>query len=229
MRRLVPDPVRTVALFLVTSLVSFLAIILAGIGVASGVLAGNMGFAGSALPAFGAAVIVAAVAYFPGRLRRAAQPADGRAVRAVQRALAYLDDGVRWSGDLLRSRDPLLIFGALGYLAFDIAAIAAAFKAFGPGGLPLGTLVLAYTLGQAGAIIPVPGSSEAGLIGVFVLYGAPLALATSAVLLYRVFQAGIPAIVGLVGMADVRHLLHEAPPPEELARRFEDGRVASER
>jgi uncharacterized membrane protein YbhN (UPF0104 family) len=219
---------RTVALFLVTSLVSFLAIIVAGVGVASGVLAGNVGFEASALPALGAAVIVAAVAYFPGRVHLGTQPADGRATRGAGRALAYLDDGVRWSADLLRSRDPLLIFGSLGYLAFDVAAMAAAFRAFGTGGLPLGTLVLAYTLGQAGAIIPIPGSSEAGLIGVFVLYGAPLALATSAVLLYRVFQAGIPVIVGLIGMADVRHLLHEAPPPEEVARRFEIGQESSQ-
>ena len=211
---------RTVALFLVTSLVSFLAIIVAGIGVASGVLAGNVGFAAAAVPAFAAAAIVAAVAYFPRRVRRAAQPSGGRAMRAVRRASVYLDDGVRWSIDLLRSRDPLLIFGSLGYLGFDVAAMAAAFNAFGSGGLSIGTLILAYTLGQAGAIIPIPGSSEAGLIGVFVLYGAPLALATSAVLLYRVFQAGIPVIVGLIGMADVRHLVHVAPPAAEVARLF---------
>ena len=212
---------RTVALFLLTSLVSFLAIILAGLGVASGVLAGNAGFAASALPALVAALIVAAAAYLPGRLDVRTRSPQGRVMRTARRALVYLDDGVRWSADLLRLRDSLLIFGSLGYLAFDLGAMAAAFKAFGSGGLPLGTLVLAYTIGQAGAIIPLPGSSEGGLIGAFALYGVPLALATSAVLLYRVFQAGIPAILGLIGMADVRHLLREAPPPAEVARLFE--------
>src|SRR5919112_762827 len=46
---------------------------------------------------------------------------------------------------------------AIGYFAFDIAALAAAFHAVGPAALPVGLLVLAYTLGHGGALIPIPG------------------------------------------------------------------------
>lgn len=212
---------RTVALFLVTSLASFLAIIVAGVGVATGVLGGNAGLLGAGLPALGAALVIAAAVYLPARLRVRTESARGRVMNAVHRVLEYLDDGVRWSAELLRSRDPLLILGSLGYLVFDVAAMAAAFKAFGSGGLPLGTMLLAYTLGQAGAIIPIPGSTEGGLIGVFVAYGAPLTLTTAAILLYRIFQSGVPAVLGLIGMADVRRRLRQAPPPAEVARLFE--------
>ena len=74
----------------------------------------------------------------------------------------------------------LVIWGAIGNFAFDVAAIAAAFHAVGVDGLPIGLLILAYVLGHAGAIIPLPGSSEGGLIGMFVLYGATLSGATAA-------------------------------------------------
>jgi uncharacterized membrane protein YbhN (UPF0104 family) len=39
----------------------------------------------------------------------------------------------------------------------------------------------------------------------FVLYGAPLALATSASLVYRAVQSLVPLALGLVGAAGLRH------------------------
>jgi uncharacterized membrane protein YbhN (UPF0104 family) len=144
--------------------------------------------------------------------------AGGRIQRAARAARVHVIDGIASALDLLRRRDPLVIAGSIGYLAFDIAALAVSFHALGSAALPVGTLVLAYTLGQAGAIVPLPGSTEGGLLGMFVLYGASLSTAAAAILVYRVVQLGVPALSGLVGMADLRHLLRSAP--EEVALRF---------
>ena len=133
----------------------------------------------------------------------------GRVSTALANAREYLRDGVGASAELLRSGDRLVIAGAIGYFAFDVAALAAAFHAVGSAGLPIGLLVLAYTLGHGGALVPIPGSAEGGLIGMFVLYGMPLPTATAAVLAYRALHAGVPMLLGAIGLADVRRMLRE--------------------
>jgi hypothetical protein len=52
---------------------------------------------------------------------------------------------------------------------------------------PLGVIVLGYLVGSLAAAAPIPagGVLEGGQIGARVLYGAPLAPAAGAVLLYR--------------------------------------------
>jgi uncharacterized membrane protein YbhN (UPF0104 family) len=128
---------------------------------------------------------------------------------ALANAREYLREGVAASAELLRSGDRLVIAGAIGYFAFDVAALAAAFEALGSAGLPIGLLVLAYTLGHGAAIVPIPGSAEGGLIAMFVLYGMSLPTATAAVLAYRALHAGVPIVLGAIGLADVRRLLRD--------------------
>jgi uncharacterized membrane protein YbhN (UPF0104 family) len=198
---------RTVALFLITSLVSFVAVVIAGFGVAAGLLSGEAQLAVTLLPGIAALLLIVAVFALPrsrGELKRA--PA-GRLSTALANTREYLREGVGASAELLRSGDRLVIAGAIGYFTFDVAALAAAFHAVGSAGLPIGLLVLAYTLGHGGAIVPIPGSAEGGLIGMFVLYGMSLPTATAAVLAYRALHAGVPMLLGAIGLADVRRLL----------------------
>ena len=200
---------RTVALFLVTSLVSFAAVVIAGFGVASGLLAGEAKLALTLLPgALALLVIVGVFALSRSRGQVSSTP-SGRLGKALASTRTYLRDGVRASVELLRSGDRLVIAGAIGYFAFDVAALAAAFHAVGSAGLPIGLLVLAYTLGHGGALVPIPGSAEGGLIGMFVLYGMSLPTATAAVLAYRALHAGVPMLLGVIGLADVRRLLRD--------------------
>jgi uncharacterized membrane protein YbhN (UPF0104 family) len=184
---------RTVSFFLLTSAANFAVVIAAGIGVALGLLPGRAGLVLTVVPALlatAAVVAVLALARFLGRVTR---------VRGFAfRACAVIAEGVREALALLRSRRPTVILGSLGYLAFDIATIAACFQATGslP---PLGDFVLAYTIGQLGGLIPIPGglgATDGGLIGTFVLFGASLGPVTAAVLIYRLIQLGIPALLG---------------------------------
>jgi uncharacterized membrane protein YbhN (UPF0104 family) len=215
---------RHAALFLATSAVGFFALVLAGTGVAVGVLPGDVSLVASALPAAGAAALIA-IATVYARLPPAAPPAAGagRVRTALWRLRTFLHDSVRTTVDLLRHGDPLFALGAISYYAFDVACLACSFQAFGGGAPPLGVFVLAYTLGHAGALLPTPGGvggTEGGLIGMFVAYGAPLDLAAAAVLGYRVFQLGLPAVLGAISLLRIRYVLAHPPSREAVAARF---------
>ena len=199
---------RMIGLFLLAGVATnVLLLIVGGLGVGTGVLPGRASWVGSLLPALIAAGLGAMAICMA---KRPPAPAGRHATtsrwtRLARRGAGYLRDGVTCSGELLRTRDPLLILGALGYIVLDLGALALAFHALGSSGLPLGTLLLAYTLGQAGSVVSLPGTTEGGLVGVFVLYGAPLALATSAILVYRAVQSLVLLALGLVGVAGLRH------------------------
>jgi uncharacterized membrane protein YbhN (UPF0104 family) len=214
---------RTVALFLITSLVSFVAVVIAGFGVAVGMLSGEATLAVTLLPGVAALLLIVAVFALPRSPGPVERVPAGRFSTALANAREYLRDGVGASAELMRSGDRLVIAGAIGYFAFDVAALAAAFQAVGSAGLPIGLLVLAYTLGHGGAIVPIPGSAEGGLIGMLVLYGVSLPTATAAVLAYRALHAGVPLLLGAVALADVRRLLRDpaqavAPKPRTKLR-----------
>jgi uncharacterized membrane protein YbhN (UPF0104 family) len=216
---------RSAALFLLTSATSFAAIILAGLATGVGLLPGDVSWVGTLLPAGLAIVVTVAVGALGHLPVGEPSPSDAFLTRWRRRIAGLLRDGVQESIALLRARDPLVLGGCVGYLAFDVAALAAAFAAFGGGGPPLGAFVLAYTLGQVGALIPTPGglgATEGGLIGMFVLYGAAAAPATAAVLAYRVFQLGLPAILGLVAFRQIRRRLRDDDRTAEVAALFGD-------
>jgi uncharacterized membrane protein YbhN (UPF0104 family) len=79
--------------------------------------------------------------------------------------------------------------------------------------------VFGYTIGQLGGLIPLPGGiggTDGGLIGAMVLYGAPLSQTAAAVLAYRTFQLGIPAILGAIAFVQLRRTLRASDQPTNL-------------
>lgn len=202
---------RSAVLFLVTSAVSGFALIIFGTLEAVGVLPGSASLASTLIPAAIAAVIVAGLIFLPRALPQIDGTRGGKVRRGAAAAQAWLREAVDTSVQLvIGSREMLLILGAVGYYAFDVASMAAAFEALGGGGPALGLFVLAYTIGHAGAIIPLPGSAEGGLVGAFTIFGAPLSLAVGGILLYRVFHAGVPFLLGALGLADMSRHRHGA-------------------
>jgi uncharacterized membrane protein YbhN (UPF0104 family) len=194
---------RSAVLFLVTSGVSLGALVVFGTAEAIGVLPGDASLIATLGPAAGAALVIAVVVFLPRAIPQIDPESGGRVHHAAAAAQAWLREAVDTSLDLIGSREVLLIAGAIGYYAFDVASMGAAFEALGGGGPALGLFVLAYTIGHGGAIIPLPGSAEGGLVGAFTLYGTALSLSASGILLYRVFHAGVPFLLGALGLADL--------------------------
>lgn len=205
---------RSVALYALTSAVNFLTAILAGALLAFGILSGGPSLALTAGPALLAALAIAGVLMAPRLLRNAAaRPREGRFGRWLGAGSAAVADGISDARGIVRTRNVAAVGGAIGYMALDLAALTAAFAAIGDVP-PIGVLMLAYVLGQLGGLIPVPGGvggADGGLIAALVLYGTPLGAAAAAVLAYRVFQLGLPALLGAIAMIRLPGILERAP------------------
>jgi uncharacterized membrane protein YbhN (UPF0104 family) len=209
---------RSVALFVITSSVNFVAAIVAGAALAAGLVRSSAPLALTLGPAALATAVVIGVLALP-RLLPSGAPASGGPVRRKLAAVAAaLGDGIGDAVALVASGQPLVLAGAIGYMAFDVATLAAAFQAFG-GAPSVGVLVLAYTLGQLGGLIPIPGGiggTDGALIATLVLYGSPVAEATAAVLAYRAFQLLLPAVLGTVAFAQLQRALARSSAPAAL-------------
>ena len=193
---------RTVAFYVLTSSVNFLTAVIAGLALAIG----GGALLWTAGPAVAAALVIGAVLALP---RLFARPREGRAGRVLGALSAGIGDAVR----LVRAGHPLILAGAIGFMAFDLLALGAAFTAIGalP---PIGVLALAYVVGQLGGLIPLPGGvggADGGLIAALVLYGTPLGAAAAAVLAYRAFQLGLPALLGALAVIRLPRVLERAP------------------
>ncbi|HEX4563178.1 MAG TPA: lysylphosphatidylglycerol synthase transmembrane domain-containing protein [Solirubrobacteraceae bacterium] len=206
---------RSVAFFLLTSIPNVLGVVILGLGLAVGIFEGRASLALTIIPAAVAAGAIA-LAIAAGRWAdAAAQRLEARSERTgrLPATLRALADGVADALWLLRRRDPWLIVGLIGYLAFDVMILWATFHAFGhvP---PLAIIWIGYLIGELGGLIPVPGGIggvDLGLIGTLALYHVSLTSATAAVLAYRALALVVPFVVGVVaGLFLRRSLASEA-------------------
>ena len=190
---------RSVAFFLVKSSVNFVAVALIGWLMAVGLVGPEVSWVGTALPAAAATLVIVLVLLVP-RLGPGPAPGPdaGKTRRAVSATRRSLIDGTTEAVELVRSRDLTLLAGAVGYWAFDNAALLATYNAVGHTP-PLSIVLMGYLIGQLGGLLPLPGGVggiDGGLIGVLVLYGAPVAATVAAVLAYRLILFWVPLIVG---------------------------------
>ncbi len=206
---------RTVAFFVITSAINVAAVIGVGVGVGIGILPGTGSLALTLVPVGLAAIAIVltlAVPHLAARLVGRWSAGDRpKLLRKAARVLDAAGDGVGEAVALLRSRDVRLLAGAIGYLVFDLAVFWASFRAVGAS-VELSGLLLAYLLGQLGALIPIPGGiggTEAGLVGALVLYGNPLATATVSVLIYRTLLLAIPATLGGIAFGWLKRSLRD--------------------
>jgi uncharacterized protein (TIRG00374 family) len=191
-----------------------LALVVFGAGLALHVLPGSAPAALTWSAAIlGAAVIVLALAMrFAGdpmaHWLRSRRPESER-LRSILTRLADLPavfrEGMVTAASMVRERR-LGLLGAVGYWAFDIAALWAAFQAFGVQ-LPLAVVVLGYYIGTLANLIPVPGGVggvEGGLIATFLAFGVDGGVTILAVLSYRVISYWLPVLPGLVAYVPLR-------------------------
>jgi uncharacterized protein (TIRG00374 family) len=214
---------RTVAFFVVTSAANFFALVLVGIGVFAGIVAGGGSATLTLVPALITALGVLLVGLSPTLLRALGERGaraerdrwSGRIGITLRAWLTAGADGVDQAIALLRSHSFGVIVGSFAYMAFDIAALGFGFAATGH--VPaFGTLVLGYLIGQLGNLVPLPGGiggTEGALIGVFALYGVNVAEATAAVFTYRLFQLVVPALLGAPAFVMLRRKLMRSDRP----------------
>jgi uncharacterized membrane protein YbhN (UPF0104 family) len=199
---------RSVAFLLIKSSVNFVAVAVVGVLMAVGV-GPHRSAALTVLPAGLSVAAIALVAAVP-RLGPGAR-ADGesklrRALAATRRALV---GGTAEAVVIVRTRDPLVLAGAIGYWAWDNAVLWATFHAVGAS-VPLTVVLMGYLIGQLGGLLPLPGGVggiDGGLIGTLIVYGAPGAATAAAVLLYRVILFWIPLVTGAAAFASLRRAL----------------------
>ncbi len=199
---------RTVAFFLLTSLANFGFLVIAGIAVATDLTAGlsNVLLLGVIPAAVGVLAIVLTLLARP-----AAHALAERSARPkIARTLQVVGKGAEEAFGLLRTREPAIALGSVGYMLFDVAALGICFVAFGNSLPALDVLLIAYIIGQLGGLIPLPGGIgglDLGLIGALVLYGVNATDAAVAVLAYRGLLLAIPAMVGLPALEILRRRL----------------------
>jgi uncharacterized membrane protein YbhN (UPF0104 family) len=186
---------RSAVLFLYTSAINVITLILAGLGLALG-LPGPSNPLLSILPAAVGALVLLMFLLLPryvDRIVRRVRP--GRLHTFLTETAASVRDTVR-----LTFRPNWRIIGAIGYLWFDIAVLFACFAAAGKMP-PLAPVVLAYQIGYLSNFIPVPGGIgilDGSMIGMLVLYGVGGTVATAATLAYHAISLWVPAIWGTI-------------------------------
>jgi uncharacterized protein (TIRG00374 family) len=208
---------RSVAFFLIKSSVNFVAVAVLGTVMALGIVGPHKSLALTALPAALSLVVILAVLAIP-RLGPGGEPGE-EASKARRTWFAVRAAVIRGTGEaveLVRSRDPILLIGTVGYWAWDNAVLWATYKAVGAS-VPISVVLMGYLIGQLGGLLPLPGGIggiDGGLIGTLVVYGAPAAATTAAVLAYRVILFWLPLVGGAVAFASLRRALDDSVRPD---------------
>jgi uncharacterized membrane protein YbhN (UPF0104 family) len=186
---------RSAVLFLYTSAINVITLILAGLGLFLGLPGPNNPLLSIVPAAVGVVVLVLFLLLprYVGRIVRRVKP--GRLRTVLTETAASVRDTER----LVRHPDWRIV-GAIGYLWFDIAVLFACFAAAGhvP---PLAPVVLAYQIGYLSNFIPVPGGIgvlDGSMIGMLVIYGVGGTVATAATLAYHAISLWVPAIWGTI-------------------------------
>jgi len=208
---------RSAVLFLYTSAINVITLILAGLGLFLGLPGPDNPLLSIVPAAIGVLVLVLFLQLprYVDRILRRVGP--GRMYAFLSETAASVRDTKR-----LIFHPDWRILGAIGYLWFDIAVLFACFAATGHT-LPLAPAVLAYQIGYLSNFIPVPGGIgvlDGSLIAMLVLYGLGGTEAAAATLVYHAISLWVPAIWGTIAFA-VLHKTRQEPimlrnPPEEL-------------
>jgi uncharacterized membrane protein YbhN (UPF0104 family) len=185
---------RSAVLFLLTSGINVIVLAVFGLGLGFGILNGPANPLLSFLPGgVGVATLIFFLLLPAAMRRRTSTRAPGRLTTVLDGVATSVQNTAR----ALLTPDWRL-FGAFGYLLFDIAVLWACLRATGHAP-PFAAVVLAYQIGYLTNIIPVPGSIgilDGSLIGMLVLYGANATTAAAAEVVYHAISLWIPAMIG---------------------------------
>jgi uncharacterized membrane protein YbhN (UPF0104 family) len=210
---------RSVSFFLIKSSVNFIAVAIIGVLMWVHLFGVDEPWTLTLLPALMSIAVIAAVVLIPRFGPGADPPGDAsRATRFIAASRRALIAGSAGAVEIVERGDARVISGAIGYWAFDNAVLWATFHAFGYSP-EISIVLMGYLIGQLGGLLPIPGGIggiDGGLIGTLIVYGAPAAIVTAAVLAYRVILFWLPLLAGSVAFFQLRR---DMPHENEFGRR----------
>ena len=198
---------RSVLMFLLTSAVNVVAVIVIGVLMWLGALPGSHKALITLVPAAAALATIVFVLAAAAWARRAAVRLESDHGR-VAVALRALSGGVEEGVALIRGGDWRLL-GAVAYWLCDNLVLFACIVAFGHTHAPaFWAVAMAYLVGMLGNSLPVPGgvvAVEGGLVGMLLLFGVrPASEVVAAVVIYRAISLWVPALIGSAGFISLR-------------------------
>src|SRR5271157_5794978 len=206
---------RSVLIFVLTSAVNMVAVVLIGLPMWLGLIPGSQNELLTLLPALAALATIAAVLVLAAWARRAAAARrleEGR----VAVALTAVGEGVGEALAMIRAHNWKLL-GAVGYWLFDNLVLFVCFAAFGHAP-SFWVVAMAYLVGMLANSLPVPGgflAVEGGLVGMLLLFGVrPASVVIAAVVVYRAISLWVPALIGSGAFLSLRREIGKpvAPP-----------------
>ena len=184
-----------------------LALIVFGVGLATGILAGEPHLLLTALPAAVAASGIAAALLIAPRASTHAERLHA-AHPKIASALTALANAVEDTKRLLLHRGSWAsAFGVVAYLGFDVLVLWTAFLAIHAHPVPgFAIVIMAYVIGALGGSIPLPASigTIGGIAGMLILYGVARNAAIAAVLLHQAIGLLVPLTGGGIAYAILR-------------------------
>ncbi len=196
---------RSVLIFVLTSAVNVVAVIVIGIPMWLGLLPGSRNPLLTLLPALAALATLAgvlALASWAGRAAARQKLEHGRAGVAV----TALSGGVADALAMIRAHDWRLL-GAVAYWLFDNLVLYTCLLSFGHT-VSFWAVAMAYLVGMLANSLPVPGgfvAVEGGLVGMLLLFGVrPASEVLAAVVIYRAISLWVPALIGSLAFLSLR-------------------------
>ncbi len=187
--------------------VDALALIVFGVGLATGILAGEQHLLLTVLPAVVAATGIAGAVLIARRAGTRAERLRAEHPK-IASALTTLANAVDDTERLLLNRGSWRsVLGVVAYLGFDVLVLWTAFLAIHAHPVPgFAIVIMAYIIGALGGSIPLPASigTIGGIAGMLILYGVAHNAAIAAVLLHQAIGLLVPLTGGGIAYAILR-------------------------
>jgi uncharacterized membrane protein YbhN (UPF0104 family) len=200
--------------------VDALALVVFGVGLATGIFAGERRLLLTALPAAVAASGIAAAVLIAPRARSHSERLAPKHPK-IAGGITTLADAVDDTRRLLFHRGGWTsVLGVLAYLGFDVVVLWAAFLAIHTHPLPgFAVVVMAYIIGALGGSVPLPAGigTIGGIAGMLIVYSIGHNAAIAAVLIHQAIGLLVPVTGGGIAYAILRRRLERSPQPTTAA------------
>jgi uncharacterized membrane protein YbhN (UPF0104 family) len=186
--------------------VSAFALIVFGIGLATGLLPGEDNLLLTLLPAAVAAMGITAALLIGRRASTYAERVKAKHPK-IATAITTLGDAIADTRTLFHRDGWKSVLGAVTYLSFEILVLWSAFLAVHAHPVPgFAVVVMAYIIGALGGSLPLPASigTIGGIAGMLIVYGVDHNPAVAAVLLHQAIGLLVPLTGGTIAYLTLR-------------------------